>query len=133
MEVKIEIIEMPNVDEVRVVSALRKEQIAYERAEKQNRMEKRATDDLPRFIRYINHRIETAKMNGFSSVYFSYNSEGWAIKDYRCDYTFKGTPNNSHAKFVDDLYKELGFNGYVRSICCNNSLAYRDGEVYISW
>jgi hypothetical protein len=133
MEIKIEVIEMPNVDEVRAVSALQKEQIAYEMAERQSRMEKRATDDLPRFIRYINSRIDTAKMNGHSSVCFSYNSEGWAIKDPRCDYTFKGTPNSNHARFVSALYEELGFNGYVHSICCNNSLAYRDGEVYISW
>lgn len=133
MNIKIEIIEMPDVNEVRATSILRKEQIAYEEMKKYEARQQRATDDLPRFIRYINDRIDNAKLHGQRVVNFSYNSEYWKEKDLRCDYTFKGTPNHTHAQFVTDLYNQLGFEGYVHSICCSTPTAYRDGEVYLHW
>ena len=133
MNINLDVINMPNAAETRIITEICKQQIAYEQREKEVNMENRATEDLPRFIRYINSRIEKARTHGWSSVHFSYNSEQWEIKDSRCDFTFKGTPNEKHAEFVSNLYKELGFYGYVHSICCTNCYAYRDGEVYLSW
>ncbi len=133
MEIRMEIITMPDIDEVRATSILRSEQIVKEQQEKQDYEAQRATDDLPRFIRFINAEIDKAKMNGLRCVSFSYNNENWFIKDPRCSFTFKGVPNYKHAKFVEALYKELGFEGWVHDICCNTNRAYRDGHVHLYW
>ena len=133
MEIRVEVIEMPDVNEVRATSILRNEQIAQEQQMEQDYRAQRATDDLPRFIRFINAEIDKAKMDGLRCVDISYNNENWRVFDSRCTFTFKGVPNYKHAKFVEDIYKELGFKGYVHDICCNNRNAYRDGHVYLYW
>jgi hypothetical protein len=133
MDIKFEIIEMPDVNEARIVSELRREQIREENIKKEDLMKRKATEDLPRFIRYINKRIEEAKMNGENKVFFNYNSEDWAIKDPRCAFTFRGRANFEHAEFVNSLYEKLGFSGYVIGICRSGPSCYRDGEVYIYW
>lgn len=133
MKIRFEVIEMPEVNEVRAVSNLRREWLAQEQQAEIDSRRVRANDDLPRFIRFINSKIDEAKMDGRSVVCFNYNSEHWAIKDPRCEFTFKGTPDYTHAKFIENLYKELGFSGYVHNICCTTNRAYRDGEVYLHW
>lgn len=133
MKIHFEVIEMPDVNEVRAVSNLRREQLAQKRQAENNKKRMRADDDLPRFIHFINSKIDETKMDGRNSIRFSYNSEQWTFKDPRCEFTFKGVPDYTHANFVENLYKALGFKGYVHNICCSTDRAYRDGEVYFYW
>ena len=67
MEIRVELITMPDVDDVRAVSALRREELAHRAQEHSDAMDAKATQDIPRFIRFINQQIEEAKMAGLSS------------------------------------------------------------------
>lgn len=131
--VRIEMIEMPTAIEVRAYAEQQKERIEKMLKEKAIEMDKKATADLPRFIRFINDEIEKAKLEGKSCIHFSFNSERWEKTDPRCIFTFKGTPSRTHTDFIADLYESLGFYGWCHCIECMNNYAYRDGEVYLSW
>ena len=133
MQVQIEIIEMPNVDEVRAVSAIRRQELAQQESARIDEMERKAAQDLPRLIRFINQQIEEAKMNGLSDIEFSFNDEEWKIKDPRCIFTCKGRFDPSHAEFLNNLYKELGFKGWVNYYSYVNRLCYRSGSVHLFW
>ncbi len=133
MEIRVEIIEMPSADEVRAVSTMRRQEIAQQEQARDDLMVSRATQDLSRFIRFINQQIEEAKMRGLSCVEFSFNDEQWKVKDARCIFTFKGRYTHNHAKFLDKLYKELGFKGWIDYLAPVHNRCYRSGSVYLYW
>lgn len=133
MQIQIEVIEMPNVDEVRAVSTIRRQELAQQEQARIDEMERKATQDLPRLIRFINQQIEEAKMKGLSCVQFSLNDEQWKVKDPRCIFTCKGRFDPNHAKFLDKLYKELGFKGWIDYLAPVHNRCYRSGSVYLYW
>ena len=133
MEIRVELIEMPDVDEVRAVSTLRRQEIAQQEQARSDEMERKATADLPRLIRFINQQIDEAKMKGLSCVEFSLNDEQWKVKDPRCIFTCKGRFSSKHARFLEQIYKELGFKGWIQYLAPVHNRCYRSGCVYLYW
>ena len=133
MEIRVELITMPDVNDVRAVSTLRREELAHRAQAHSDAMDAKATQDLPRFIRFINQQIEEAKMAGLSCIQFSFNDEEWKVKDSRCIFTLAGRFNHKHAEFLDKLYKSIGFKGWVQYLAPVHNRCYRSGCVYLYW
>ena len=131
--IKIEVIEMPDVNEVKATAKLCKEQKEQEWSAYCEKQYADCMADLPRFITFINKQIENSKLNGDTCVNFSFCGGGWKTVDERCKFQTKGWVSYDFVEIVEKIYKELGFYASVRHIQCLTNSAYRDGEVYISW
>lgn len=130
---RIVVIEMPTAEKTREETDFYADMLAHEKAEKRAQETKKVFEEMPNFILFINERIETAKRQGERHIKFSYRGARYSYqKDSRCAYTFDGYPNSDHAKYIENLYRSLGFRAEVRDILyCYNG--YRDGEVTIYW
>ena len=140
MTTVIELIEMPNANEVRAIATVRAEEI---RAEKERAEAIRAEkirvateNDMINFIKFINNKIEKSKQNGGMGFFINIDNEYCqdnVYHDPRIDFIFKGNFNYKCAEKIKEIYSAFGFEVSAITICCTNGKAYRDGEVHISW
>ena len=140
MTTVIELIEMPNANEVRAIATVRREELRIEREMKEAIREEKirvATEnDMINFIKFINNEIEKEKQNGSMCLYLNIDNEyceGHIKHDPRIDFVFEGKFDYKCAKKIEEIYSAFGFEVSARTICCTNGKAYRDGEVHISW
>lgn len=131
---KIICIEMPTADEARNKSEIYNAIISEQREAERIKKENLCKADLPNLIQKINTEIQTACEKGLRHVEFSFDDESFSpCHDNRCKYTLKGEFNYTMAKQLTEIYKNLGFNGWIQHYYRVHDRCYRTGEVYLWW
>ena len=127
------VMQMPTAEGARAVSQAVAAQKQAEWEEKVAADKAKCRADYPRLINFINKKIEEATANGVSTVSFSFDDEGWKIHDDRCIITLHGQFYPEHAQELTEIYKALGFKGWIHHLYCVTDRCYRSGEVYLWW
>ena len=127
------VMQMPTAENARAATQAAFAQKQAEREEKVASDKAKCRADYPRFINFINKKIEEATANGVSTVSFSFDDECWKIHDDRCIFTLRGEFYPEHAKELTEIYKALGFKGWINHLYCVNDKCYRSGQVYLWW
>lgn len=130
-EIKVEIVQMPSAEEMRNFSEIRREEIEKSYRERRERNLALAKNDLPKFLKYVNEKIEIFASNGAHHLDFSFDDSNFSdVRDERCLYTFPGSFDYSLAKEIEEIYEKCGFICHCKDF--GNSY-YRTGHISLDW